>query len=95
MKLSKGQVLYRQGDTANSLYIIQSGKIGLFKSSPKGPVEIATLEFGQIIGDLSFFTGAPRSSDAIAMTDCECRAVSYDVVRSQFDAIPAWIQSIT
>ncbi len=95
MQLRANQVLYRQGDVADSLYVIKSGKIGLYVKGPSGPVEVARLRRGQIVGDLSFFTGSPRTSDAIALADTEFTAVSYESVRAQFETIPAWIKSVT
>lgn len=95
MKFGKGHIIYRQGETADALYIIKTGKIGLFLNSPRGSTEIVRLGPGQIVGDLSFFTGAQRTSDAITLAETECLRVSYDAVRSQFEAIPPWIQAMT
>ncbi len=92
--MRKDQILYRQGETADSLYIIKSGRISLFVNGPHGRIRLMRLGAGQIVGDLSFFTGSPRSSDAVAMIDTECTQVSYESVRSQFEAVPAWIKSI-
>jgi len=95
MKIRKGDYLYKLGDPSKALFIIRTGKVSLSKLEEDRQVELAQLGPGQIVGDLSFFTGAPRTSDAIASTDVECLEVSYDAVRKQFETAPPWVQTMT
>lgn len=77
------------------MYIVVSGKIGLFADDDDTASEMARIGPGQIIGDLAFFTGNPRTAFARAITDVEFHKIPYETVRRQFDAVPPWVQLMT
>jgi len=95
LKFPKGQFLYRRGDSSDCLYIIRSGKVGLFANGEDQSSELARLGPSQILGDLAFFTESDRTADAMALTDVECTYISYSAVRRQFEVVPAWVQVMT
>ncbi len=95
MKVEKGQYIYRQGEISDSLYFINSGEIGLFSTKLQNSTLLTSLGPGQIVGDLGYFTGGVRTSDAIAMVPTDCTRVTYEMVRLQFEAIPPWIRAMT
>jgi CRP-like cAMP-binding protein len=94
-KFIKGQIIYRQGEPSDSLYFITSGEVGLFANKLGEKSKLTQFGPGRILGDLGFFTGAPRTSDAIATGDVTCTRVDYESMRTQFKSLPPWIQSMT
>ena len=68
---SKGQVVFTQGEPADSVFYIQEGKIKISVVSAQGKeAVIAFLEAGDFIGE-GCLTGRPRRiSAARALTDC-------------------------
>ena len=95
MKLAAGEYLYREGDASEAMYVIRSGEIGLYANRPDGVAELTRLGPGQIVGDLAFFTGAPRTAHARAISPTECLEVQYSKVRSQFESVPPWLKIMT
>lgn len=95
MKLQAGDYLYREGDSSESMFVIRSGEIAIFNKNENGFTETMRLRPGQIVGDLAFFTGTRRTSDAKATTTTEVLEVSYNLVRSQFDSVPSWLKIMT
>ena len=64
-----GEVIFREGDMTNSLYIIQSGNVRLTKTLPSGrEVEVALLGPGEALGIASLADDSmvPRYASAIA-----------------------------
>ncbi|CAN5691497.1 mechanosensitive ion channel family protein [soil metagenome] len=59
-----GEVIVRQGEVGDSLYVLSSGKA----SVPLEPdqVEVATITPGGYFGEMSLLTGEPRSATVIA-----------------------------
>lgn len=49
------------------MFIIQSGRVRIFKNSKQGPIELATLEKGSFFGEMSVLEGLPRDATAEAL----------------------------
>ncbi|MDQ3104159.1 MAG: Crp/Fnr family transcriptional regulator [Actinomycetota bacterium] len=68
--LARGEVLFREGDSGDSLYVVLEGKFKLGKTSSDGRENLlAVLGPGQMFGELSLFDPGPRSATATAVTD--------------------------
>lgn len=66
----KGEVLLKETEPGECLYLIISGSVGLFKKSTDQEQErIATLTAGQSIGELQIVSNRPCSATVIAETD--------------------------
>jgi CRP/FNR family transcriptional regulator, cyclic AMP receptor protein len=96
--LSPGEVLFNDGDIANSLYIIQKGQIRLFKPKGKGFIEIGVLRAGEVIGEMAFFdedgSGKKRSCSAAAMTHLEIIEVSFVAFSKTMQSLNPWFKTI-
>ncbi|MFE4203331.1 SLC13 family permease [Aneurinibacillus aneurinilyticus] len=72
INLVAGEVLFQQGDVGDSMYIIDSGKIELFSTTPDGENQsLAILEQGHTLGEMALLTGEPRSATAVAADNTE------------------------
>jgi CRP-like cAMP-binding protein/ATP/ADP translocase/HEAT repeat protein len=63
--LGAGELLFRQGDRSDDLYIICQGELDV----RLGDRTIATLADGECIGEIALLDGAPRSASALATRD--------------------------
>jgi CRP-like cAMP-binding protein len=61
------ELICEEGETSNEMFIIQSGKVRIFKQSRYGPVELALLEKGNFFGEMSVLEGLPRDATAEAV----------------------------
>ena len=79
--LSRGDVLFNEGDSGNQLYVVIDGKIKLGRTSADGRENLlAILGPGQMFGELSFFDPGPRSATATAVTDVELKSLGHDAL---------------
>ncbi len=63
----KGEVIFVQGDPGTTLYLINSGRVRITITSPRGQEVILALRGpGDFFGEQSLLDGEPRSADAIA-----------------------------
>ena len=70
--LKKGDVLFHKGDEGGDLYIIVSGVVKAYSTSPDGTeVVFRLMTAGEVTGDLAAFTGSPRTANNVAFEDCE------------------------
>ena len=71
-RLAESEVLCRQGDAGNALFIVTGGRIRLSTLDPSGNEKVLTyFTDGQFFGEMSLLTGAPRSATATAETDSQ------------------------
>jgi CRP/FNR family cyclic AMP-dependent transcriptional regulator len=65
---AQGETLFQEGDEAVAFFLIVDGEVGIEKSTDGGPVLIASLEKGAVIGEMSLLIGEPRSAAARVRT---------------------------
>jgi CRP/FNR family transcriptional regulator len=72
-----GEVILREGDFSQELYILVSGQVRIAKDYG-GPHErtLATLKQGDFFGEMAIFEGAPRSSTAVTEEEAELLVMS-------------------
>ncbi|MDR0432649.1 MAG: Crp/Fnr family transcriptional regulator [Bifidobacteriaceae bacterium] len=76
--LSRGEVLFRQGDSGDTFYIVVVGKMKLGRQAADGrETLIAVLGPGEMIGELTLFDPGPRTATAVAIADAELSALSH------------------
>jgi len=66
---SNGEVIFKEGQEGDRMYVIQTGSVKITKKSPAGDMPIAVLESGDIFGEMALFDKLPRSATAVAMGD--------------------------
>lgn len=71
-RLAEAEVLCRQGDPGDALFIVTGGRIRLSTTDPGGNEKVLTyFTDGQFFGEMSLLTGAPRSATATAESDSQ------------------------
>ena len=64
---SDSEVIFKEGEQGDRMYVIQSGKVKIIKKSGTGDMTIATLHSGEIFGEMALFDRMPRSATAAAL----------------------------
>jgi len=75
-KYKKDEVIFNENEPGAALYIIEQGKVEIFKSYDSNPILLTTLEEGMFFGELALFDEKPRSATVIATNDCTLIALS-------------------
>ena len=71
-----GEILCREGDSGEHMYIIQKGTVEVVTSNGGPETVLATLNEGAIIGEMAVFEKEPRSATVRAVG--EVRALTVD-----------------
>lgn len=80
--LARNEVLFRQGDSSASLFVVTAGRIAIAKQSGDGRESvIAVLDEGGLVGELSLYDDKPRVADARALVDSTVVELRYEPVR--------------
>lgn len=72
VKTESDEVLFREGDPLNSIYILLDGEVELFKKKPHTDTNfpVLNLQSGSIIGITAYTTGKPSLTTAITQKPC-------------------------
>ncbi len=70
VEVAAGEVLMEQGDPGDSAYLSISGRLRVYRSGEDGEARaVRELGRGEVIGEMSLFTGEPRSATVVAIRD--------------------------
>jgi CRP-like cAMP-binding protein len=87
--LAKGEVLARQGEASESLFVIRTGWVKIVAEGSQGEeVILNQCGPGQIIGEMSLIDQQPRSSSMVAISSAEVLEISYEVVLAVLNQYP-------
>ncbi len=81
--LAAGEVLFRQGDGSDVVYLIEDGTLDVLRELADGTSsKLATLGPGRYVGELGPLLGLQRSATARAATDCTLKVCSPQEFRA-------------
>jgi CRP/FNR family cyclic AMP-dependent transcriptional regulator len=76
-EIPAGQPFLCQGDRDRKLYLLLAGAAEVRVTGADGSVEpIAVRTPGDLVGELSYLDGRPRSATVVAVRDCAVRVIS-------------------
>src|SRR3954471_11685224 len=82
--LNRGEMLFEQGDPAEGLYFVVSGRLLVERVDDDGTARaLGGGGRGQSLGEMAFFTAAPRTARASAVRD----SVLVQFTNAEFDAL--------
>lgn len=87
---AQGEVIFREGDPGQVLYLILSGQIRIFVSGVDGN-ETSVILFGrpgELFGELSVIDGLPRSATAVALEETTLFMIDRLAFRQQMRQMP-------
>ena len=70
-----GEVIVRQGEVGNSMYVVQAGEVEVLRETEDGEVRLAVLGAGDFFGEMSIFEHEVRSATVRARGDAHVLTV--------------------
>ena len=90
VRYRKGEVIFREGEPAERLFLIDEGRVKLSIASSTGQeLLVAVLGRGQIFGELGVVDRGSREMDARAMEDAKLFTLAGDVFWTVMEGRPA------
>lgn len=75
----KGEQIFSEGDTADYIYFIESGRVSVFIQKFTVQEEIGVLGPGEYFGEMAFFYKDKRTASVVALTDTALLSVGKNV----------------
>ena len=98
--VAQNTLLFRQGETGNAMYLIESGRVRIsIHDDDKQEVILAELAQGDFFGEMSIIDGRQRSADAHVIEDSRLAVLSRDAflsfVRTKPDVALEMLSALT
>jgi len=84
----KGDRIFAEGDGGETMYIIHSGKIRVYKTIGSQQVDLAVFEKGDFLGEMAMLEHQPRSASAEAIEDTEMLSIDPPTFADMIRANP-------
>ncbi|HTX28134.1 MAG TPA: patatin-like phospholipase family protein [Streptosporangiaceae bacterium] len=78
--LEAGEILFREGDLGDSLYVVVTGRVRMLVGEPGAERAIRDLGPGELIGEMALLTGEPRTATVAAVRDTELYRLTAESV---------------
>jgi CRP/FNR family transcriptional regulator, cyclic AMP receptor protein len=89
-----GDIVFEEGALGRELFIIQEGAVGVYKNTPEGEVELARIEKGGIIGEMSLLDHMPRSATVRCLENSKFLVINELTFQAALKSVPIWLTSI-
>src|SRR5512134_2801704 len=84
VEIAAGETLMEQGALGDSAYLTISGRLRVYVAGDDGPARmVRELSRGEVIGEMSLYTGEPRSATVVAVRD----SVLVKLAKQHFEAL--------
>ena len=94
VRLSPGEILFRQGDPGNAIYLLLSGQMLIKLGAPaQDDRTLATLGPGAILGEMGPLINTPRTATALAGAESQLWRISRTAFHEALQRGDAWATS--
>ena len=79
--LTGGETLFAEADPADTLYLLRSGRLGVFRrdhDEDRPPQFVGVIRPGEPAGEMAMLAGTEHTADVVALRDCEIVALPRD-----------------
>src|SRR5579871_6102218 len=90
----KDQIVFPEGENSTDAFVVESGRIGVFKSTDGKSVRLGVLEKGAIFGEMAAVTGATRSATAVALETSVVVRISRTIVQNKLSGCDPFVKAL-
>ncbi|HKP53588.1 MAG TPA: ATP-binding protein [Chloroflexia bacterium] len=88
-QLAEGQMLMREGEMGDAVYVVLEGEFEVTKQSAQGEVVLSRRVPGDVVGEMSLIIKAPRSASVRALSDSRVLVISQNAFEQLLACSPA------
>jgi CRP/FNR family transcriptional regulator, cyclic AMP receptor protein len=90
-----GDVIVREGDEPDAVFVVLSGSVDVMRNGSEGPIHVAKLGEGAIVGELSVLCDSQRSASIVATSDVLMLKIEKGVFLDMFMHSPQLAMAVT
>lgn len=89
-----GEIIFREGDAPGCAYLIDHGRVEVSTQQRGKKLVFSYLGPGDLLGEMAVIDDAPRSADAIALTDCSLTEIRRDQIQERLSEADSVIRML-
>ena len=93
-KYKAGEVIINEGEENRDLYILSEGLLEVSVQDESQKIVVSEIASPEILGEISFLNGTPRTATVSAKTDVEIFILSYEKAQQELSEIPTWFRMV-
>jgi CRP/FNR family transcriptional regulator, cyclic AMP receptor protein len=90
----KDKVIFREGQDGTDTFVVESGRIGVFKTVEGKPVRLAVLEKGAMFGEMAAITGERRTATTIALEPTVVCKIPRSTMQQKMNSCDPFIRAL-
>lgn len=94
VKLAANKTLLKEGEASDSMYWVQSGQLVVTKRKGADEVILGHIYSGELVGEISFLDGEPRSATVRAISDSELIEIPQETIEAIYKTQPKWLEML-
>jgi len=83
---AEGDKVFREGEFAMSAYIVESGRVDVFKEAFGGAVRVCSLGPGELFGEMALIGDSKRTATVVATEETTLLVVKHSALLNKLDA---------
>lgn len=91
---AKGAIIFKEGDSAHEAYLLQKGKVRIFKNISGRRIIIGIVQPGQVFGELALLDNGTRMGAAMAEDDITCLVMSKSSIDHMMNDAPRGLATL-
>lgn len=89
-----GTSLFHENDRSRELYLVQSGRIRVYRKVGTREIELASVSKGGVLGEMALIDGKPRSASAKAVEETSVVIIDSDTFYTKIRGVPPWFMTL-
>lgn len=89
-----GETIFREGDPGREMFIVDSGRVRIWRGEPENQSVLGFIEPKGIFGEMALINSNPRIASATAETDVICSIVSKDEFLTRFNEVNNFVRAL-
>lgn len=90
--LAPNEILLHEGENSHNMFWVQSGELVVTKKRGNEDVILGHIHNGELVGEVSFLDGHPRSATVKAVSTVELIEIPQETFDSIFEKQPKWLE---
>lgn len=93
-RVPKGRRIFKEGEAGDFAYIVETGEVGIYKKIDGVELLIASLNPGEIFGEIAVLDGLERSASAVALQDTSLVMVEPKVLEERIAKSDKFVRTL-
>ena len=93
-KYKAGEIIIHEGEENRDLYVLSEGSLEVSVQDESQKIVVSEIKAPEILGEISFLNGSPRTATVAAKTDVDIFILSYEKVQQELSDIPTWFRMV-